>query len=67
MNSSPRRFLIGSITISACLIRQLLPYSREILYNYDANGNLTSITPPGKPAHNFSHTPVDLTDDYTPP
>jgi hypothetical protein len=28
---------------------------------------LTSLTPPGRPAHNFSHTPVDLTDDYTPP
>jgi len=34
---------------------------------YDANGNVTAITPPGKPAHGFSYTPVDLESAYLPP
>jgi len=34
---------------------------------YDANGNVTSLTPPGRPAHTFSYTPVDLESNYTPP
>ena len=34
---------------------------------YDANGNVTSVTPPGRPAHAFSYTPADLESDYTPP
>jgi YD repeat-containing protein len=41
---------------------QVLPDGREIRYAYDAKGNLTSLTPPGRPAHSFSHTPVDLTE-----
>jgi len=36
-------------------------------FSYDANGNVTSITPPGKPAHTFAYTPVDLEQDYVPP
>ena len=34
---------------------------------YDANGNVTAITPPGKPAHAFAYTPVDLEQEYRPP
>jgi RHS repeat-associated protein len=34
---------------------------------YDANGNVTTITPPGRPAHTFSYTPVDLEQTYDPP
>ncbi len=34
---------------------------------YDANGNVTAITPPGKPAHTFAYTPVDLEQTYDPP
>ena len=49
------------------LIRETLPDGREIAYAYDRNGNLSSITPPARPPHAFSHTPVDLTDRYTPP
>ena len=49
------------------ITRQVLPDNREISYAYDANGNLTSITPPGRPPHVYSYTPVDLTQDYTPP
>ena len=36
-------------------------------YTYDKNGNLTSITPPGKSAHDFSFTSVDEISGYTPP
>jgi RHS repeat-associated protein len=28
---------------------------------------VTSLTPPGRPAHTFTYTPVDLTASYTPP
>jgi len=31
------------------------------------NGNLTSITPPGRSAHLFNYTPVNLEAGYTPP
>jgi YD repeat-containing protein len=49
------------------ITRQILPHSQEILYSYDANGNLTSITPPGRPAHVFNYNAFDLEDEYTPP
>jgi RHS repeat-associated protein len=44
-----------------------LPDTRQIGYLYDANGNVTSITPPGRPAHGFAYTPVDLEQSYDPP
>jgi YD repeat-containing protein len=47
--------------------KQVLPDLREINFAYDHNGNLTSITPPGRPQHLFTYTPVDLTQSYTPP
>jgi YD repeat-containing protein len=31
------------------LVKQILPGGREVLFAYDANGNPTSITPPGRP------------------
>ena len=31
------------------------------------NGNLVALAPPGKPAHFFDHTPVNLTSLYLPP
>jgi RHS repeat-associated protein len=34
---------------------------------YDPNGNLASLTPPGRPAHGFQHTAVELEEVYTPP
>jgi RHS repeat-associated protein len=49
------------------LTRQLLPDSTEIEYGYDRNGNLVSLTPPGRPAHTFGYTPVNLMADYTAP
>ncbi len=49
------------------VVQQVLADGREILYDYDANGNLISLTPPGRPEHTFSHTPVNLTEQYVPP
>jgi RHS repeat-associated protein len=49
------------------LRRQVLPDGREIHYNYDANGNLTSIIPPGRSTHAFAYTAVDLAEFYLPP
>ncbi len=36
-------------------------------FAWDGNSNLTSVTPPGQPAHGPSFTPVDLLSAYTPP
>lgn len=47
--------------------REILPDDREILYTYDAKGNVTAVTPPGRPAHTFAYTPVDLRASDTPP
>jgi YD repeat-containing protein len=47
--------------------RQTLPDGRFIEFTYDANGNVKSITPSGRPAHTFNLTPVDLVEDYIPP
>lgn len=52
---------IGRIT------KQILPDLREIIYTYDANGNVASITPPGRPNHTFDYTNIDLENEYTPP
>jgi RHS repeat-associated protein len=45
----------------------LMPSGRFIDFTYDDNGNLTSVKPPERPAHNFGFTPVNLTDSYAPP
>jgi YD repeat-containing protein len=47
--------------------QQTLPDGRVIGYAYDANGNLTSIVPPGRPPHHFNYTPVNLESEYLPP
>jgi len=44
-----------------------LPDGRVISFGYDANGNLTSITPPGHPAHGFAYSAIDLPSSYTAP
>jgi RHS repeat-associated protein len=46
---------------------QVLPGARTVLFSYDANGNLASVTPPGRTAHLFGYTPVDETSSYDPP
>jgi YD repeat-containing protein len=45
----------------------MLPDGREINYMYDANGNVTSITPPSRPNHSFTYTLVNLEESYNPP
>ncbi len=52
---------IGQIT------KQTLPDGREILTHYDANGNVTTITPPSRPEHQFAYTPMNLGHIDTPP
>ena len=47
--------------------KQILPDSTEVGFDYDANGNMTFITPPGKPDHSFTYTKVNLKDTYDPP
>ena len=49
------------------MTRRVLPDSTEITLGYDRNGNLTSLTPPGKPAHTFTYDAVDLIGSYTAP
>ena len=44
-----------------------LPGTGSVGFSYDANGNLTSLTPPGKTAHDFAYTSLDLQASYTPP
>jgi RHS repeat-associated protein len=44
-----------------------LPGSRMVAFDYDQNGNLTSLTPPGEPAHQLTYGPRDEETLYTPP
>ena len=46
---------------------QILPDLREIGITYDGNGNVTSVTPPTRPAHGFDYTLYDQLETYTPP
>jgi RHS repeat-associated protein len=36
-------------------------------FGWDALGNLTSVVPPGKPAHGMTHNSVNLLESYVPP
>jgi RHS repeat-associated protein len=49
------------------LLTQTLPNGNDINFNYDANGNTTSITPENNKTHRFDHTKVDEKSSYTPP
>jgi RHS repeat-associated protein len=46
---------------------QTLPDGREVHYTYDADSNVTSVTPPGRPDHSSTYTAVNLEDQYLPP
>ncbi|HEX8252257.1 MAG TPA: RHS repeat domain-containing protein, partial [Thermoanaerobaculia bacterium] len=39
---------------------QTLPDGRAISFSYDNAGNLTSVTPPGRPEHALSYTSASL-------
>lgn len=43
------------------------PDSSVLGLGYDPNGLLSSVTPPGKPVHNQTFTPVNLLASYQPP
>ena len=45
----------------------VFPCPRQVIYTYDANGNMTSIQPPGRSAHVFNYNEVNLESDYDPP
>jgi YD repeat-containing protein len=47
--------------------QQTLPDGRVILFTYDSNVNVTSLTPTGRPLHAFDCTQVDLESLYAPP
>jgi YD repeat-containing protein len=47
--------------------KQVLADGDSIVYGYDANGNLTSLVPPGRPAHTFAYNAVGLDSIYDPP
>jgi RHS repeat-associated protein len=49
------------------VVKQVLADGREIAYKHDANGNPTTITPPGRPAHSFDYTLVNQVKEYQPP
>ena len=53
--------LVGRVT------RETFPDTRTIQYRYDANGNVSAIIPPGREAHVFDYTAVNLESSYTPP
>ena len=39
----------------------------QIGFNYDLNGNLTALTPPGRSSHGLSYFPTNLLNVYLPP
>jgi RHS repeat-associated protein len=47
--------------------KQVQSDGRVIEYNHDRNGNLIAITPPGRPAHQFSLNPFELIESYLAP
>jgi YD repeat-containing protein len=49
------------------VVQGLLPGARTIGFVQDPNGNLVSLTPPGRPAHTIGYDRRDLETHYTPP
>lgn len=49
------------------VILETRPDGRQVSYGYDASGNLISLAPPGRAAHEFDYTPLDLESSYDPP
>ncbi len=43
------------------------PDSEELHMDYDENGNMISLEPPGRPAHTSGYTPTDLLETYEAP
>jgi RHS repeat-associated protein len=49
------------------LRQQLLPEGQVLAYDYDQEGRLSAISPPGQPVHRFGYTPTGLNATYLPP
>ena len=49
------------------LTRTRLWDGRQVQFGYDSSGNLTSLTPPGRPAHAFTYRSDDRVQNYMPP
>jgi RHS repeat-associated protein len=49
------------------LTHQILPDSRVITFTYDVQQRQMTLTPPGRPEHSFTFSPMDLVEDYLPP
>ncbi len=49
------------------LEKQTFADGQEIGYTYNEDGSLTSITPPGRPAHTINYTSRNQFASYTPP
>jgi RHS repeat-associated protein len=52
---------------AARLTQETLSGGRQIVYTYDPSGNVTTLTPPSKPAHDFSYTPLNFLSVYSAP
>lgn len=53
--------------LSGRVVRQTFHNGRFVEFQYDANGNITSVSPPRKPAHQFEFDAADRTTRYDPP
>ncbi|MDB5048645.1 MAG: hypothetical protein JWO30_1716 [Fibrobacteres bacterium] len=49
------------------VVRQILAGGQEVNYAYDADGNIDTLSPPGKPDHVFGYTEIGLENHYDPP
>jgi RHS repeat-associated protein len=49
------------------VLTQTAQDGRQTYFTYDEGSNLTSLTPPGRPSHDFTYTDTDLQEDYIPP
>jgi RHS repeat-associated protein len=52
---------------SGRLVRRTRADGQQTIVGHDANGNVTAVEPPGRPAHSFEFTAVDLVGQYQPP
>src|SRR5262249_25159399 len=49
------------------VLSEIAPDAAVTGFGWDQSGNLTSLVPPGRPAHGLSYTPVQLQEQYAPP
>jgi RHS repeat-associated core domain len=49
------------------VVGQVFTDGSQVGFSYDANGNVTGVTPPSRPEHDFGYTPADLMSSYTSP